>query len=389
MSASNRRSWDANRFLKTLNYFGEVPFLGSFRWLQQLMGQQTTFTGVNMSALETKIAVLISTIQGSDLSERYPSKSWQDLLKQQLQAKLDKSVHLVFVDVADGAVSRKELADLVASVETMIVLGASTLSTLLESYENVLSESSDLMVERRVFDFSESNEMLAAWGTLDDVVMGGVSQSGLSLDGQGQAVFAGNVSVENSGGFASVRTKNFEPPFNFLGWEGLRLRLKGDGQRYKFILRNSDGWDSPAYIYGFDTERDGWLSVDVPFSEMVPTFRAKSMPDAPRLDPAQVYSFQIMLSKFEYDRQLNPCFEPGPFALRLRSVDAYRRRQNVPLVVAVAATDGAAAGQASLAKIGVDYRLIDLETADLQASTAASLAEKLVLLLVDGVKTDD
>ncbi|PZO16598.1 MAG: hypothetical protein DCF25_12260 [Leptolyngbya foveolarum] len=381
MSASDQRSWDANRFLKTLNYFGEVPFVGSFRWLQQLMGQQTTFTGVNMSVLKKKIVVLISAIQDSNSVGIDPSESWQGLLKKQLQAKLDRPVHFVFCNVAGGAVSLEELAALVASAETTIVLGTSTLSTLLEGYGSVLSKSSDLMAKRRVFDFSESNEVLAAWGTLDDVVMGGVSQSGLSLDGQGQAAFAGNVSVENSGGFASVRTKNFEPPFNFLGWEGLRLRLKGDGQRYKFILRNSDGWDSPAYVYGLDTERDVWLSVTVPFSEMVPTFRAKSIPDASTLSPARVYSFQLMLSKFEYDQQLNPRFEPGPFALNLESIDVYRKRQNAPLIVAVEATDSVAEWQANLAEMGVDYHGLELEAADLQASTTVSLAEKLASLL--------
>ena len=78
MSASNQRSWDANRFLKTLNYFGEVPFIGSFRWLQQLIGQQTTFTGANMDVLE-RIVVLVSTIQGSAFGQIYPPESWQKL----------------------------------------------------------------------------------------------------------------------------------------------------------------------------------------------------------------------------------------------------------------------------------------------------------------------
>jgi Complex I intermediate-associated protein 30 (CIA30) len=49
------------------------------------------------------------------------------------------------------------------------------------------------------------------WGSLDDVVMGGVSESGLYLspgsgpDGCDAAVFSGNVSTDNNGGFASVR----------------------------------------------------------------------------------------------------------------------------------------------------------------------------------------
>ncbi len=383
MSVSNKRSWDVNRFFETLNYFGEVPFMGSFRWLQQLMGQQTTFTGVDMGVLERKIVVLISAIQDSTAPAIYRSESWQDLFRKQLQAQLDQPVHIVFCEVVGGAVSLEELADIAASAETIIVLETSTLATLLKSYSSVLSESSDLTAERSVFDFGESNEALAAWGTLDDVVMGGVSQSGLSLDAQGRAIFAGDVSVENSGGFASVRTKNFEPPFNFSGWEGLRLRLKGDGQRYKFILRNSDGWDSPAYVYGFDTERDVWLSIDIPFAEMVSTFRAKSIPDASGLNSAQVYSFQLMLSKFEYDRQLNPRFEPGPFALMLKSVSVYRKRQNLSLIAAVEATDRMAEWQANLAEIGTDFRWIELEAADLQVSTTVSFAEKLGLLLND------
>jgi Complex I intermediate-associated protein 30 (CIA30) len=48
------------------------------------------------------------------------------------------------------------------------------------------------------------------WGPLDDVVMGGVSESGFEIRaGAGEAggpagVFSGAVSTSNSGGFASV-----------------------------------------------------------------------------------------------------------------------------------------------------------------------------------------
>ena len=261
----------------------------------------------------------------------------------------------------------------------MIVLEASTLSTLLDIDRDVLSEGAH-SVERQIFDFSESNETLATWGTLDDVVMGGVSQSGLSLHERGWAVFAGNVSVENSGGFASVRTKNFEPPFNFSGWEGVRLRVRGDGRRYKFILRNSEGWDSPAYIYSFDTESDKWLSVDVPFAEMVPTFRAKSMPNAPAFSPAKVHSFQLMLSKFEYDRQLNPRFEPGPFALQVRSINVYRQRQEVPFIV-VAGRDDVEQWRTKATKLGADCRWLALDAAALRSLTADVLVEKVAPLL--------
>ena len=56
------------------------------------------------------------------------------------------------------------------------------------------------------------------WGSLDDVVMGGVSESGMYAqpgggpDGEDVAVFSGTVSESNNGGFASVRTSSIWLP---------------------------------------------------------------------------------------------------------------------------------------------------------------------------------
>lgn len=175
-----------------------------------------------------------------------------------------------------------------------------------------------------LFDFSQPNpDPIALWGALDDVVMGGVSDSGFCA-GDGYALFTGRVSTENSGGFASVRTRNFEPALNLSAYQGLELRLQGDGQRYKLFLRDSDGWDSIAYAYSFDTAAQNWTTVRVPFAKMTPVFRAKTQPGASPLNPACIRSLQLMLSKFEYDRQLNPHFSPGPFNLKIQQISAYR-----------------------------------------------------------------
>ncbi|MBE9060965.1 CIA30 family protein [cf. Phormidesmis sp. LEGE 11477] len=212
--------------------------------------------------------------------------------------------------------------------------GAAQISALLMRLE----EERGGQVVEPVFDFSEPGCDLSAWGALDDVVMGGVSQGQISLVNRNQldqqAVFAGVVSTDNSGGFSSVRTQNFEPPFNFSGWMGLRLEVKGDGHRYKFILRNNAGWDSPAYIYGFDTVADEWISVDVPFAELVPTFRARSVPDASPYESAKTVSFQLMLSKFEYDKRLNPRFTAGPFKLAIKRIGLYRVQQDEAILQA-------------------------------------------------------
>ncbi|MEB3289956.1 MAG: CIA30 family protein [Leptolyngbya sp.] len=178
-----------------------------------------------------------------------------------------------------------------------------------------------------LFDFSHPRsaaglDAMALWGALDDVVMGGVSQSGLQA-ADDSVWFTGQVSTENSGGFASVRTRNFDPPLNLGLYQGVTLHLRGDGQRYKLFLRDQTGWDAVAYGLSFDTVPQEWITVRVPFSDLVPVFRARSQPQAKPLNPTGLRSFQIMLSKFEYDQALNPHFTPGPFRLELKTIAAY------------------------------------------------------------------
>ncbi len=160
------------------------------------------------------------------------------------------------------------------------------------------------------------------WGALDDVVMGGVSSS--QAQWKDGLVFTGNVSTANSGGFASIRTRNVEPPINLAQWQGTVLQVKGDGQRYKWILRDSPGWDSLAYSRSFDTEAGNPITVRTPFRDMVATFRAKSKPDASSLNPSRICSMQLMLSKFEYDGALNPTFQPGAFKLEVSRIGVFR-----------------------------------------------------------------
>lgn len=174
-----------------------------------------------------------------------------------------------------------------------------------------------------LFDFSQATEdQVACWGALDDVVMGGVSQSQLTLT-EGVGRFTGVVSTDNSGGFASIRTRNVDPPFNLAGFQGLILRVRGDGQRYKFFLRDSPGWDAIAYGYAFNTTPGEWLTITIPFTQLTPVFRAKRQPQAPPLDCARICSLQLMLSKFEYDRDLNPHFKPGSFCLDMATIRAF------------------------------------------------------------------
>jgi uncharacterized protein YbjT (DUF2867 family) len=187
----------------------------------------------------------------------------------------------------------------------------------------VVSQYIPAPADQLIFDFTHPNaEIKEIWGAIDDVVMGGVSQSNIRLV-DNQAIFSGIVSTDNNGGFASVRTRNFSPPIDLSDYQGIELRVIGDGKRYKFITRCEGKWDGIGYCYSFDTIYNFPTTIRIPFEELIPVFRAKTVTEAAKFNASQVYSMQLMLSKFEYDGELNPKFEPGSFSLKVESIKAY------------------------------------------------------------------
>ena len=176
---------------------------------------------------------------------------------------------------------------------------------------------------RLIFDFTHPNAQIKeTWGVVDDVVMGGVSQSNIRLAGN-KAIFSGIVSTDNNGGFASVRTRNFSTPIDLSDYEGIELKVTGDGKRYKFITRCEGKWDGVGYCYSFDTIYNFPTTIRIPFQDLIPVFRAKTVSEASQIDASKIYSMQLMLSKFEYDGELNPKFEAGSFALQVEQIGAY------------------------------------------------------------------
>nr|XP_043609229.1 protein HIGH CHLOROPHYLL FLUORESCENCE PHENOTYPE 173, chloroplastic isoform X2 [Erigeron canadensis] len=204
-----------------------------------------------------------------------------------------------------------------------------------------LKESVGLKTGKLVFGFEDGSSRDLPWGALDDVVMGGVSESSFQILPNGSetggptGLFKGVVSTANNGGFTSIRTKNFDVAENLSAYDGLELRLKGDGRRYKLIVRTSRDWDTVGYTIGLDTIKDQWQSVKLPFSSLRPIFRAKTVADAQPFDPSQIISLQLMFSKFEYDGKLNPTFVEGPFELPVSSIRAYIAEPITPRFVHV------------------------------------------------------
>ena len=76
--------------------------------------------------------------------------------------------------------------------------------------------------------------------------------------GDSPLVFVGEVSLDNNGGFASIRTAPQQ--HDLAGATGIVLRVRGDGKRYRVNLRTDATFDGIQYQAGFitvDTSRVG------------------------------------------------------------------------------------------------------------------------------------
>lgn len=170
--------------------------------------------------------------------------------------------------------------------------------------------------------FSQSEGVWLEFGALDDVVMGGVSQTSNS-PGAGSGVFSGVVSTDNNGGFAGVRTKLFDPPRDISASTGFQLKVAGDGNRYKFIIRDDAQWNGVAWSSSFDTSKGKSVTVKLPIASFKPTRFAKTVVGGPGFNKSNFCGLQFTLSKFEYDGGLNQAFTAGAFNLELQEISLY------------------------------------------------------------------
>jgi len=158
------------------------------------------------------------------------------------------------------------------------------------------------------FDEADRTE----WRVINDGVMGGVSRSRIGRTGQGTGVFEGDLSLENDGGFASVRA--LLGRHDLSTFAGIEVRLRGDGRTYQLRLRTDDRFDGVSYSAPFETEDGAWTTVRIPFAAFSPTFRGRTPTGAPQLDTKRIHQLAFLLADGR----------PGPFRLEIESVRAWR-----------------------------------------------------------------
>ena len=123
-----------------------------------------------------------------------------------------------------------------------------------------------------IFDFS-SNSDVQNWRIVDDVVMGGRSNGEFSVSKDGHGVFSGEVSLENNGGFSSVRYFMNDMPIK--PENNIRIRLKGDGKTYQLRIKNNRRYEY-AYMHEFKTTGE-WQEIEVQANEMYPIYRGNRL----------------------------------------------------------------------------------------------------------------
>lgn len=128
------------------------------------------------------------------------------------------------------------------------------------------------MTVHPIFDFKPDSS-LEDWYVVNDGVMGGLSRGNLKLDSAGHGVFSGKISLENNGGFSSIRYDC--GPTDLEGHRYIILKVKGDGQRYQFRVKSSRE-DYYSYISYFETTGE-WQVLKLPLDSMYPVFRGRRL----------------------------------------------------------------------------------------------------------------
>ncbi|KKN12582.1 hypothetical protein LCGC14_1015030 [marine sediment metagenome] len=123
-----------------------------------------------------------------------------------------------------------------------------------------------------IFDFDKTAN-IENWRTVDDVVMGGESSSTFRLDATGLGVFEGSISLENNGGFSSLRY-DFQK-INVNHYTKIHIKIKGDGKDFQFRIKDNTE-TSHSYIKPFSTTGD-WQEIEIFLADMYPQYRGRRL----------------------------------------------------------------------------------------------------------------
>lgn len=145
--------------------------------------------------------------------------------------------------------------------------------------------------ERILFSFDKADSA-KPWQTVNDGVMGGRSDGRFKINEDKNMEFFGTLSLENNGGFASVRARGGNLALK--KDDVIVARVKGNGREYKFNIYDQQNLGGFSYRQSFKTKKDEWIEVDLPVSKFVATWRGRVFPNQ-KLDPSNVTGLGFLL----------------------------------------------------------------------------------------------
>lgn len=166
-----------------------------------------------------------------------------------------------------------------------------------------------------LFNFKDKNAA-EQWQPVNDGVMGGRSDGRLKITAIETMEFFGTLSLENNGGFASVRTRP-----KTLGLKNMDIivaRVRGDGREYTLNLYTPNRSTAFSYRATFQTKKDEWVEVEVPLDKFIATSFGQVVPNQP-LSADAITGLGILLG----DKKA------GPFKLEVEWIKVRARQTAV------------------------------------------------------------
>ena len=176
---------------------------------------------------------------------------------------------------------------------------------------NIMAEDKD----RLIFNFN-TPESSKNWVSVNDNVMGGISDGKFKITQEKTLLFYGNLSLANNGGFASVRSLAKQLPL--LKDESIVINVKGDGREYTINLYTSKRLTAFSYKQSFKTKKDEWINITFSLDKFTATSFGRTIPNALPIDPNEINSIGFMIG----DKKTEP------FQLELKDISSLPNKKD-------------------------------------------------------------
>jgi monofunctional biosynthetic peptidoglycan transglycosylase len=166
-------------------------------------------------------------------------------------------------------------------------------------------------IPETLFEFTGA-DAAKDWQSVNDGVMGGVSEGKFKITDNKTLEFFGTLSLENNGGFASVRTKPRK--LRLEKGDTVVAKVRGDGRAYSLNLYLDKPLVAFSYRAAVQTRKAEWIEVKLPLDTFEATSFGRVVTDAGPMDPKEVNALGFMVS----DKKA------GPFKMEIESIRVER-----------------------------------------------------------------